>query len=41
MGKNPLLLEELNLIDRKLELNRVRQLAALLQDKHCKLKIIQ
>ncbi|KAG1928749.1 protein NLRC5, partial [Pimephales promelas] len=41
MGKNPLLLEELNLINRELEFNRVRQLAALLQDKHCKLKIIQ
>ncbi|XDV23282.1 hypothetical protein PO909_027923 [Leuciscus waleckii] len=40
-GKNPLLLEELNLSRCKLNSKEVRQLADLLQDKHCKLKIIQ
>ncbi|KAL1276473.1 hypothetical protein QQF64_036096, partial [Cirrhinus molitorella] len=37
MGKNPLLLRELNLSRRELGDTRVNQIAALLQDKHCKL----
>ncbi|XDV23333.1 hypothetical protein PO909_027944 [Leuciscus waleckii] len=37
VGKNPLLLRKLNLSKRKLGDTRVNQLAALLQDKHCKL----
>ncbi|XP_016104425.1 uncharacterized protein [Sinocyclocheilus grahami] len=39
-GKNPLLLRELNLSENKLGDTRVNQIAALLQDKHCKLNII-
>ncbi|XP_026111255.1 ribonuclease inhibitor-like [Carassius auratus] len=37
VGKNPLLLRELNLSGSKLEDSNVKKLAALLQDKHCKL----
>ncbi|XP_051977470.1 uncharacterized protein LOC127639456 [Xyrauchen texanus] len=37
IGKNPLLLKELNLSGHKLGDSRVKQLAALLEDKHCKL----
>ncbi|KAL1251930.1 hypothetical protein QQF64_019726, partial [Cirrhinus molitorella] len=37
MGKNPLLLRELNLSEHKLGDTRVKQIAALLQDKHCQL----
>uniref|UniRef100_A0A8C1W3J1 Uncharacterized protein n=1 Tax=Cyprinus carpio TaxID=7962 RepID=A0A8C1W3J1_CYPCA len=37
VGKNPLLLRELNLSERELGDTRVNQIAALLQDKHCKL----
>ncbi|KAL0160915.1 hypothetical protein M9458_044640, partial [Cirrhinus mrigala] len=40
VGKNPLLLRELNLSGRKLEDSNVKQLTALLQDKHCKLNIL-
>ncbi|XP_048026776.1 NACHT, LRR and PYD domains-containing protein 12-like isoform X1 [Megalobrama amblycephala] len=36
VGKNPLLLTELNLSEHKLGDTRVNQIAALLQDKHCK-----
>nr|XP_021325116.1 ribonuclease inhibitor-like [Danio rerio] len=36
VGKNPLLLTELNLSNHKLGDTRVNQLSALLQDKHCK-----
>ncbi|KAL0160822.1 hypothetical protein M9458_044547, partial [Cirrhinus mrigala] len=35
--KNPLLESELNLSKRELEDTQVNQIAALLQDKHCKL----
>ncbi|XP_048041246.1 protein NLRC5-like [Megalobrama amblycephala] len=41
LGKNLLLLRELNVSDYKLDLKKVKQLAALLEDKHCKLNIIQ
>ncbi|XDV23343.1 hypothetical protein PO909_027944, partial [Leuciscus waleckii] len=41
VGKNPLLLRELNLSGCELGDTRVNQIAALLQDKHCKLNIIQ
>ncbi|KAK9959164.1 hypothetical protein ABG768_011241, partial [Culter alburnus] len=37
VGNNPLLLRELNLSGCKLGDTRVNQIAALLQDKHCKL----
>nr|XP_009294409.1 protein NLRC5 isoform X3 [Danio rerio] len=40
VGKNPLLLKELNLRGRKLGYTRVNQLSALLQDKHCKLNTL-
>ncbi|KAL0160859.1 hypothetical protein M9458_044584, partial [Cirrhinus mrigala] len=35
--KNPLLIRELNLSEHELEDTQVNQIAALLQDKHCKL----
>ncbi len=41
VGKNPLLLRELNLSEHELGDTRVNQIAALLQDKHCKLNTIQ
>uniref|UniRef100_A0A672R500 Uncharacterized protein n=1 Tax=Sinocyclocheilus grahami TaxID=75366 RepID=A0A672R500_SINGR len=41
VGKNPLLLSELNLSEHELGDTRVNQLAALLQDKHCKLNTLQ
>ncbi|XDV23254.1 hypothetical protein PO909_027917, partial [Leuciscus waleckii] len=41
VGKNPLLLRELNLSECELGDTRVNQIAALLLDKHCKLNIIQ
>ncbi|XP_073699638.1 NACHT, LRR and PYD domains-containing protein 12-like [Garra rufa] len=42
LHKNPLLVNELNLSGHKLDsTNKEKQLAALLEDKHCKLKIIQ
>ncbi|KAL1277565.1 hypothetical protein QQF64_024238, partial [Cirrhinus molitorella] len=37
VGKNPLLLRELNLSEHELGDTRVKQIAALLQDKHCQL----
>ncbi|KAL0160984.1 hypothetical protein M9458_044709, partial [Cirrhinus mrigala] len=40
VGKNPLLLKEMKLSGHKLDLKKVKQLAALLQDKHCKLNTI-
>uniref|UniRef100_A0A8C1AGQ9 NACHT domain-containing protein n=1 Tax=Cyprinus carpio carpio TaxID=630221 RepID=A0A8C1AGQ9_CYPCA len=40
LGENPLLLSELNLQKRKLGDTRVNQIAALLQDKHCKLNTL-
>uniref|UniRef100_A0A672QY07 Uncharacterized protein n=1 Tax=Sinocyclocheilus grahami TaxID=75366 RepID=A0A672QY07_SINGR len=40
VGKNPLLLRELNLSECELEDTRVNQIAALLQDKHCKLNTL-
>uniref|UniRef100_A0A673HXN7 NACHT domain-containing protein n=1 Tax=Sinocyclocheilus rhinocerous TaxID=307959 RepID=A0A673HXN7_9TELE len=40
VGKNPLLLRELNLSERELGDTRVNQISALLQDKHCKLKTL-
>ncbi|KAL0160993.1 hypothetical protein M9458_044718, partial [Cirrhinus mrigala] len=40
VSKNPLLVRELNLSGHKLENTRVNQIAALLQDKHCKLDTI-
>ncbi|XP_056304256.1 protein NLRC3-like [Danio aesculapii] len=40
VGKNPLLLKELNLSDHELGDTRVNQLSALLQDKHCKLNTL-
>ncbi|KAL0159753.1 hypothetical protein M9458_043478, partial [Cirrhinus mrigala] len=40
VGKNPLLLRELNLSERELRDTRVNQIAALLQDKHCQLKTL-
>uniref|UniRef100_A0A8C1MFR5 Uncharacterized protein n=1 Tax=Cyprinus carpio TaxID=7962 RepID=A0A8C1MFR5_CYPCA len=41
VGKNPLLLRELNLSDCELGDTRVKQIAALLRDKHCQLNIIK
>ncbi|XP_058624136.1 uncharacterized protein LOC131535017 [Onychostoma macrolepis] len=41
VGKNPLLLRELNLSERELGDTRVNQIAALLQDKHCKLNTLK
>ncbi|XP_026108288.1 ribonuclease inhibitor-like [Carassius auratus] len=42
VNKNPLLVRELNLSEHKLNsTHKVKQLAALLEDKHCKLNIIQ
>uniref|UniRef100_A0A672L3D1 NACHT domain-containing protein n=1 Tax=Sinocyclocheilus grahami TaxID=75366 RepID=A0A672L3D1_SINGR len=40
VGKNPLLLRELNLSERELGDTRVNQIAALLQDKHCTLNTL-
>jgi len=40
VGKNPLFLSELNLSERELGDTRVNQIAALLQDKHCKLNTL-
>ncbi|XP_067246747.1 protein NLRC3-like [Chanodichthys erythropterus] len=40
LGKNPLLLRELNLSGRKLGDTRVNQIAALLQDKHCEVNTL-
>ncbi|XP_048048852.1 NACHT, LRR and PYD domains-containing protein 12-like isoform X2 [Megalobrama amblycephala] len=40
VGKNPLLLRELNLSERELGDTRVNQIAALLQDKHCELNTL-
>ncbi|KAK9959163.1 hypothetical protein ABG768_011240, partial [Culter alburnus] len=40
VGKNPLLLRELNLSKHKLGDTRVKQITALLQDKHCKLNTL-
>ncbi|XP_039513232.1 NACHT, LRR and PYD domains-containing protein 3-like [Pimephales promelas] len=40
VGKNPLLTRELNLNERELGDTRVNQIAALLQDKHCKLNAL-
>ncbi|XP_067271649.1 protein NLRC5-like isoform X2 [Pseudorasbora parva] len=40
VGKNPLLLRELNLSDHELGDTQVNQIAALLQDKHCKLNTL-
>ncbi|XDV23291.1 hypothetical protein PO909_027923 [Leuciscus waleckii] len=40
VGKNPLLMRELNLSKRELGDTRVNQIAALLQDKHCKLSTL-
>ncbi|XDV28539.1 hypothetical protein PO909_031816 [Leuciscus waleckii] len=40
VGKNPLLLRELNLSERELGDTGVNQIAALLQDKHCKLNTL-
>ncbi|KAL1251659.1 hypothetical protein QQF64_019455, partial [Cirrhinus molitorella] len=40
VGKNPLLLRELNLSERKLGDTQANQIAALLQDKHCKLNTL-
>ncbi|XDV28561.1 hypothetical protein PO909_031822, partial [Leuciscus waleckii] len=40
VGKNPLLLGELNLSERELGDTGVNQIAALLQDKHCKLNTL-
>ncbi len=40
VGKNPLLLRELNLSGHKLGDTRVNQIAALLRDKHCKLNTL-
>ncbi|XDV28515.1 hypothetical protein PO909_031811, partial [Leuciscus waleckii] len=40
VGKNPLLLRELNLSERELRDTRVNQIAALLKDKHCKLNTL-
>ncbi|XP_048018778.1 NACHT, LRR and PYD domains-containing protein 12-like isoform X2 [Megalobrama amblycephala] len=40
VGKNPLLLRELNLIGHELGDTRVNQIAALLQDKHCRLNTL-
>ncbi len=40
VGKNPLLLRELNLSEHELGDTRVKQIAALLQDKHCQLNTL-
>ncbi|XP_051726851.1 uncharacterized protein LOC127500029 isoform X42 [Ctenopharyngodon idella] len=40
MGKNPLILRELNLSECELKDTRVHQIAALLKDKHCKLNTL-
>ncbi|KAL0160838.1 hypothetical protein M9458_044563, partial [Cirrhinus mrigala] len=40
VGKNPLLLKELNLSEHELVDTQVNQIAALLQDKHCKLNTL-
>ncbi|XP_051771355.1 NACHT, LRR and PYD domains-containing protein 12-like isoform X26 [Ctenopharyngodon idella] len=40
VGKNPLLLRELNLSEHELGDTRVNQIAALLQDKHCRLNTL-
>ncbi|KAL0160835.1 hypothetical protein M9458_044560, partial [Cirrhinus mrigala] len=40
VGKNPLLLRELNLSECELGDTNVKRLAALLQDKHCKLNTL-
>ncbi len=40
VGKNPLLLRELNLSEHELGDSRVNQITALLQDKHCKLNTL-
>ncbi|CAM4584282.1 unnamed protein product [Leuciscus chuanchicus] len=40
VGKNPLLLRELNMSGRELGDTQVNQIAALLQDKHCKLNTL-
>ncbi|ROL42714.1 NLR family CARD domain-containing protein 3 [Anabarilius grahami] len=40
VGKNPLLLRELNLSERELGDTRVNQITALLQDKHCQLNTL-
>ncbi|XP_042608165.1 NACHT, LRR and PYD domains-containing protein 12-like [Cyprinus carpio] len=40
VGKNPLLLRELNLSEHELEDTRVNQIACYLQDKHCKLNTL-
>ncbi|XP_077072492.1 uncharacterized protein LOC143723674 [Siphateles boraxobius] len=41
VGKNPLLLRELNLSEHELEDTRVNQISALLEDKHCKLNTLK
>ncbi|XDV23247.1 hypothetical protein PO909_027915, partial [Leuciscus waleckii] len=41
VGKNPLLMRELNLSDCELGDTRVNQIAALLQDRHCKLNTLK
>ncbi|KAA0704455.1 Ribonuclease inhibitor [Triplophysa tibetana] len=41
VGTNPLLVRELNLSKHKLDDTKVMQLAALLEDKHCKLNTLQ
>ncbi len=40
VGKNPLLLRELNLSEHELGLSGLKKLAALLQDKHCTLNTL-
>ncbi|KAL0160784.1 hypothetical protein M9458_044509, partial [Cirrhinus mrigala] len=40
VGKNPLLLKELNLSEHELGYTRVNQIAALLQDKHCQVNTL-
>ncbi|KAL0160821.1 hypothetical protein M9458_044546, partial [Cirrhinus mrigala] len=40
VGKNPLLLKEVNLNECELGDTRVKQIASLLQDKHCKLNTL-
>ncbi|KAL0160855.1 hypothetical protein M9458_044580, partial [Cirrhinus mrigala] len=40
VGKNTLLMRELNLGERELGDTRVNQITALLQDKHCKLNTL-
>ncbi len=41
VGKNPLLLRELDLSKRELGDTRVNQISALLQDKHCTLNTLK